>query len=100
MTDPSELEPPNEPSDHYKVHKLARSMEDDGWQGYPLVVHEGRALNGSHRLAAAKQAGLSSVPTMSVEEVARSIGVDLDDYREDGRLVARRLMRDWYTMRE
>lgn len=100
MTSPTELEPPNAPKDPFTVSKLARSMEADGWQGYPLVVHEGRALNGSHRLAAAQKAGLSNVPTMSVQEVARIIGVDLDDYQEDGHLAANRLMRDWYRFRD
>lgn len=100
MVDPSCLDPPNDPGDRFKVHKLAQSMEDDGWRGYPLVVHEGRALNGSHRIAAAKRAGLSSVPTMTVEEAARTIGVDLEDYWTDGQLATNRLMRDWHRMRD
>lgn len=100
MADPCNLDAPNKPSDRAKVYRLAKGMEENGWQGYPLVVHEGSALNGSHRLEAARRAGLGKVPTLTVHEVARVIGVDLDEYRSDGRLVTSRLMRDWYLMRD
>lgn len=98
--DPNDLTPPNNPGDPHKVSRLAHRMEKNGWQGYPLVVHEGRPLNGSHRLTAAKRVGLENVPTMSVEDVAQTIGVDLEDYRDGEDLSVNRLMRDWYEGRD
>jgi len=47
-------------------------MEENGWQGRPLLVIERQsdylAWTGSHRLAAAAKAGLESVPCYVLHE--------------------------------
>jgi hypothetical protein len=47
-------------------------MKDNGWRGRPLLVIERKsdylAWTGSHRLAAAKLAGLDSVPCYVLSE--------------------------------
>lgn len=47
---------------------IAASMSEDGWIGRPLVVVDSGdgylALTGSHRLAAARLAGLDEVPVL------------------------------------
>jgi hypothetical protein len=49
-----------------KMRTLAERMSASGWQGRPLLAVETvqgiQALTGSHRLAAARKAGLSTVP--------------------------------------
>lgn len=97
MVDPEDLEPPNAADDYFKVQQLRESMETKGWDGPPLVVHGEKALNGAHRLAAARQVGLSSIPTITIQEAANTIGADLSDYKRDGCLVTDRLMKDWYS---
>jgi len=47
-------------------------MKENGWQGRPLLVIEHKsdylAWTGSHRQAAAKEAGLSLVPCYAIHE--------------------------------
>lgn len=54
-----------------KCEKLKADMEKKWWKGRPLLIieceGEYRALTGSHRLSAAKQAGLEEVPVACVE---------------------------------
>jgi hypothetical protein len=50
-----------------KVARIAAAMRRDGWQGRPLLIEEdldGRlnAWTGSHRISAAREAGLVEVP--------------------------------------
>jgi len=50
-----------------KVVRIAAAMRRDGWQGRPLLIEEdveGRlhAWTGSHRISAAREAGLIEVP--------------------------------------
>lgn len=40
------------------VAELVASMEANGWQGDPVLVHEGQAVTGTHRIAAAREAGI------------------------------------------
>jgi hypothetical protein len=47
------LIPYHEVQDEDKLERLVCSMKEKGWQGNPLVVHQGHLLNGSHRFAAA-----------------------------------------------
>ncbi|RKH93582.1 ParB/RepB/Spo0J family partition protein [Corallococcus sp. AB038B] len=61
--------PPHEVRDDGKLAALRESMEENGWQGRPLlgVPHPSAvgaflALTGSHRTAAAQEAGLEEVP--------------------------------------
>jgi hypothetical protein len=71
---PSSIQPPHEVRDSAKLARLVSEMESNGWMGRPVLVIEecdedGNeiegcyvALTGSHRLAAAKQADLYTVP--------------------------------------
>lgn len=75
--DPDRIWPWNEAFDTRRVERIRDSMESGGWSGRPLVVvraYDGRvadgryqALTGSHRLAAATEAGLESVPCVVVD---------------------------------
>lgn len=71
--DVSEIEPLHEVQDEDKLADLARAMEEDGWLGRPLLVEDlgrgsgYRAWTGSHRLPAARLAGLESVPAVLVD---------------------------------
>ena len=80
--DPYEIRPPNMPTDMDKFDKILNSMEEEGWQGRPLVViDEGEnyyGLTGSHRVEAAQQAGLDEVPVIKVP------ASQLDDYELNG----------------
>jgi ParB-like nuclease family protein len=67
--DPKVVQPPHEPREREKYRKLVASMRRGGWRGRPLLVIEtspGRfqALTGSHRIAAARDAGLASIPVI------------------------------------
>ena len=68
-----------------KAEALAEDMKARGWQGAPLVVLRdyGQALTGVHRLAAAEQAGLDTVPGVDAEELLAACGIDLWERRED-----------------
>ena len=47
-----EIDPPHLPNDDAKVRAIAASLQENGWQGVPLLYWEGKYLNGSHRYAA------------------------------------------------
>jgi ParB-like chromosome segregation protein Spo0J len=53
----SQIEPLHEVRDEEKYEKLKKNMKFRGWHGLPLIVldrhNEYKAINGSHRLAAA-----------------------------------------------
>lgn len=67
---PSLVYPPHEPSMADHLDALTESMRRDGWQGRPILAFcsgEGdavRALTGSHRIAAARAAGLDTIPVL------------------------------------
>lgn len=67
----SNIIPFHEVRDQDKFEKLTADMEENGWKGRPLLVigcgGEYRALTGSHRLPAARKAGLEEVPVACVE---------------------------------
>lgn len=50
-----------------KLDSLVDSMRRDGWVGRPLLLVNGDAWTGSHRIAAAVAAGLEDVPCVCVE---------------------------------
>ena len=66
-----EINPPHEVRDCKKFDALVTSMEQDGWQGRPLLVirkdGEYKAITGSHRYAAACDAGLEEVPCVIID---------------------------------
>lgn len=65
--------------DEEKFNSIVESMEENGWIGRPLVVvdlgGEYKALTGSHRLAAARKAGIGKIPVACVE-----FGTMFEDY--------------------
>ena len=71
--EPSEVRPFHEVRDSAKLEKLVKAMEENGWVGRPLLAidkgNEGfEALTGSHRLEAAKKAGLDEIPLVTIED--------------------------------
>ncbi len=69
--------PPHEVRDAEKFQTLKEVMEDYGWVGRPLVAYawgDGlRALNGSHRYAAACAADLYEIPVEIIPEDALTL---------------------------
>src|ERR1700753_448665 len=91
------IEPVNSVTDPKKLEGLIERFREDGWNGRPILVIKGhhngvQALTGSHRIYAAKKAGIE-VPVVEVnpeilyhtDEEGRSID-DLSRY-EDSALV-------------
>ena len=65
------VEPPHRANNAEKLALLTASMEG-GWQGRPLVLLEGGAggwfaWTGSHRIQAARDAGLEEVPAVLLD---------------------------------
>jgi ParB-like chromosome segregation protein Spo0J len=74
---PIEVYPPHEVRERAKLDVLTAAMEADGWQGRPLLVlDEGvlRGWTGSHRIEAARAAGLRRVPVVlvDIDEISRA----------------------------
>ena len=65
------IEPPHEVRDQKKLEDLAEKMRTSGWQGRPILAIDlgqgPEALTGSHRIAAAKMAGID-VPVIMVDD--------------------------------
>ena len=65
-----EINPPHGVIDSSKFDVLVQSMESAGWQGRPLLVirknGDYQAITGSHRYAAACEAGLDEVPCVII----------------------------------
>ena len=71
---PNEIEPLHSPNVMALYRDLVRSMKKDGWKGRPLLVIECAngsfvAWTGSHRIAAAREAGLDSIPCYIIPEL-------------------------------
>lgn len=66
------IKPLHEVRSRKLFEELAADMRENGWQGRPLLVIEREddfvAWTGSHRIAAAIEAGLSDVPCHVVDE--------------------------------
>ena len=101
--DTERIAPLHEVRDGEKLARLVANMERIGWQGRPLLVVDNGggdyvALTGSHRHAAALEAGLGMVPVvvvsqcdrLTLEPVLGGVDVCLDGVRlyEDGERVA------------
>lgn len=82
MADPSELTSYHDVHDEEKLGHLTESMTETGWNGPPVIVHEGQAFTGSHRIPAAQQAGIE-VPTVQVENLFAHYGQDLQSAMDD-----------------
>lgn len=67
MISPTLIQPPHGVAPSPKLGNLIESMVLNGWTGRPLLLVNGDAWTGSHRLAAAVAAGLEAVPCFAVE---------------------------------
>jgi hypothetical protein len=81
LIDPRMIRPFHEEMVPEHTKKIAASMTRFGWKGRPLVVMELRngtikALTGSHRLRAARLAGLPEVPVIQLTDEERDAVVD------------------------
>jgi hypothetical protein len=69
MKDPKRIEPVNEISKD-KVDLLVHRMKENGWQGDPILAYDAgdriQALTGSHRIVAAREAGID-VPVNMID---------------------------------
>lgn len=73
---------PHEVREKSKFEKLVASFKDNGWEGRPLLVEKGegslrQSWTGSHRIAAAKKAGLEEIPCYVLDDAM------LDDHEDD-----------------
>lgn len=64
----NEIIPPHEVTDQTKLDKLVADMQSRGWQGAPIVLVDDLALCGSHRIEAARIAGIE-VPTVQATDL-------------------------------
>lgn len=75
--DPRAVRLPHEPREREKYQKLVASMKRGGWRGRPILVipmGEGfQALTGSHRIAAALDASLASIPAIVMPSDAAEV---------------------------
>lgn len=69
---PDLIKPLHEARSQRKLKELAANMKESGWRGRPLLVIEREseylAWTGSHRIAAARKAGLPAVPCHVIQE--------------------------------
>jgi hypothetical protein len=81
LTQVKRITPPHEVRDTEKLDSLVASMKKNGWQGRPILAFDVgnglEALTGTHRLAAAKQAGIENVPVLKISD---DIGNYADEY--------------------
>ena len=68
--DPRLLPPPHTAEDRAKIERLASDMRANGWAGRPLLIVNGETWSGSHRLAAAVQAELESIPVVDHQKAS------------------------------
>lgn len=70
--DPRSLIPLHDVRSKVSLQRLVDDMAENGWMGRPLLVVESPkgffAWTGSHRIAAAVEVGLESIPCYVVEE--------------------------------
>ena len=71
--DISLIVPPHEVSSEMKFNQIQKSMEKDGWTDRPLLVEKFpnsskySAWTGSHRYAAALEAGITEIPVIFID---------------------------------
>jgi hypothetical protein len=71
---PRAVRPLHHVRDPEKLAALVASMRIDGWTGRPILAYRGPgddilALTASHRLAAARVAGLDEIPVLVLEDL-------------------------------
>ncbi|APU88970.1 hypothetical protein Rctr197k_173 [Virus Rctr197k] len=69
---PHRVDPPHSVKNEGKFNQLVESMQLSGWNGRPVLVYRSggalQALTGSHRIAAARTAGLPRIPVVFIED--------------------------------
>ena len=70
------VRPPHSPDDKGYVDELSADMKVNGWKGAPVVRIGCQAITGSHRIAAAKKAGIP-VPAKTLDDVFKEEGKSL-----------------------
>lgn len=97
---PLDLIPPHAARTPKLLADLVEAMKENGWQGRPLIVVETaggyQAWTGSHRIAAARRVGLSSVPCYVIRDAGLAAISPTFDYE---RLTALRALRDEAAIR-
>lgn len=90
MVSTSEMVPPHSARDEAKLAAIAADLDANGWTGRPLLgVRESETvmlLTGSHRYAAARDAGLDEIPVyvLDAADLGWTIaGEDIRDERGD-----------------
>ena len=68
--------------DSDKVTEIANSIQNNGWQGSPIVVWGDTLITGNHRYAACKELGIDP-ETITLEEVFTEDGVDFDEAHDE-----------------
>lgn len=80
---PWDVRPPHEATSVRKLRTFSSSMLTRGWIGRPLVAVPAvtglQALTGSHRLAAARKAGMKEIPVYVIDTAGRPVDVPGDD---------------------
>jgi hypothetical protein len=95
--DPGQLKPLAQVPDGFaswrKLKTLTKSMGRHGWVGSYLVIDRRQALNGSHRLEAARRTG-TLVPVMDVRTLCQQAGVSWSDElaASDGQVIRARTL--------
>ncbi len=81
--DGTNFAPRHEVRDQAHLEQITASMITSGWTGAPIVadVETAQAITGSHRIVAAKAAGID-VPAVDVFDLAEACGIDLYDLIE------------------
>lgn len=86
FVDPYEVQPLNQITDNDKFEKMVEDMEENGYHGAPIVAMENGnegyiALTGSHRIYAAREAGID-IPIVVMPQTGETVRIldDRDDY--------------------
>lgn len=67
--------------DWQKVESIKRSIEENGWQGAPLVKWDDNLLTGVHRYEACRELEMhdDDIPTIDIEDVFEEAGLDFEE---------------------
>lgn len=68
---PDDITPVNDITNQSKFEDIAADMKENGWQGDPILAYEGgngmQSVTGSHRIYAAREAGLNEIPVSVIK---------------------------------
>lgn len=67
--------------DQDKVNEITTSLEQNGWQGSPIVVWGDTLMTGNHRYAACQALDIEP-ETITLEEVFEEDGLDFSECHE------------------